>query len=252
MNAISEIFEAPLHLSALADAKWRAVCRTVPKNLEVYAFLLCRPGTPLLIVDIDLPPQEVSGGRCTVDASDVLSAGQRASRSGLAISGSIHKHPFGGSWLSGTDERLLEYMAVELASEIAVPVNVTRRPTSLSLRVDEFSAAESDSGHDIDPGTYTLSRVEVEETLNISRVYCLVWSPGNGYYGAAANVLYDPLLGCARREYRYLPGINVEKRHGKARIGVTGIRRDARRLVRESCGCSPVTYEEHGICSPQQ
>lgn len=252
MNTISEVFDAPLTLSAVADTKWRAICRTVPKSLEVYALLLCKPGNPLLIVDVDLPSQEVSGGKCTVDASDVVAAGQRASRDGLVVAGSVHRHPFGGSWLSGTDERLLEYMAVELASEMAVPVNQTRRPVSLSLRVNELSVVKSVSGRDIGPGTYTLSGVEIEETVNVSRVYCLVWSPGNGYYGASANVLYDPTLGCPRREYRYLPGLTVEKKGGKAGIDVTSIRRDARKLVRESHAWSPAGYEEHDTCSPRQ
>lgn len=248
MNTISEVFDAPLTLSALADAKWKAICKTVPKSLEVYAFCLCRPGNPLLVVDLGLPCQDVSGGRCTVDASDVVAAGQRASREGLVIAGSVHRHPYGSSYLSPTDEKLLEYMAVELASEMVVPVKQTRRPISLSLRVDESSVVKSDSGRDIGAGTYTLSRVEIEETINISRIYCLVWSPKDGYYGASANVLYDPALGSPRREYRYLPGITVEKKGGKAGIDVTGIRRDARKLVRESHSWSP---EEHGVCSPR-
>jgi len=231
IDTLADLFEAPLRLSALADAKWQAVVETVPEHLEVYAFLLCKPGDPLVVVDLDLPRQVVSGGLCTVRARDVVGAGARAARSRLVVAGSVHRHPFGGCALSGTDRDLLEGMACELASELALPVRVTRRVQDLMVRPDQSADPEPPTGS-LQSGVYAAERAEIEETVIASRVYCLAWGPRTGYGGAAANVLYDPLTEDARREYRYLSEVIVDEASSDVERAQRKMRRLARRLVK--------------------
>ena len=232
VNSIQEFRQAPLHLSALADAKWRAICGHVRHSWEVYALLLSRPGEHSEIADLDLPRQSVSGARCMVKGLDLLPAADRAASKGLLVAGSIHRHPGGGSWLSGTDRDLLDAMAVELASELAVPIRVVRRPRELVVRVGESPAVGSQLGNHLEPGVYSAANAEIEETILGARVYCLVWSARDGYGGAVGNVIYDQLHGTPRRDFRYLTHITVEQPEGKVRINHGQIKRLAGRLVK--------------------
>ena len=250
MNTVSDLYKPSLQLSALADARWNSIVRAVKRRLEVYAFLLCRPGDPFRIEDMLLPEQVVSGGRCKVQARDVVAAGRQAAAQGLVVAGSVHRHPGGGAFLSGTDEDLLQGMACELASAVAVPLQVVRRPRDLTLRVTGSSEVLSENGEKLAPGLYKAVDVEVEETIPGSRVYCLTWGPGNGYFGKVASVLYDPLSGSPQRKFSYLEDIQIEASDGKRLVSFAEVKRAARRLVKEQSyhlseysGCSSYASE---------
>jgi hypothetical protein len=217
--------------------------------------LLCRRGDPFTIVDCYLPKQLVSGCKCAVDAHDVVAVGRRIARDGLAVAGSLHRHPSGKPSLSNTDAGLLQGMAAELASELVVPVRVTRKPRELVLRVHNTDAVRSQSGRRLEPDTYIATDVETEEIVLGARVYCLVWSPTGGYGGAAANVLYDTVTGEPRREFRYLPEIIVERPTGDLPLDCRMIMHQARQSVREmpripACGAAGSDHDGHEVhCS---
>lgn len=253
MKTIEELHEAPLMLSPLADAAWRAITESVPKHLEVYAYLLIRRDDPNMIVDIDLPKQIVSGGRCSVNSSDVIAAGERAAQRGLLVAGSVHRHPgAGASRLSETDKVLLEGMAEELASETAFPIQVTRKARNIVFRVEKSGDLRIQSGQGLKAGVYTAQEVEIHETVKAARIYCLVWSPGGGYEGAAGHVIYDTLIGMPQRDFRYLTKVVVEEPSGRLNIDREKIRRLARRLVKEESFTGYDYARETSPCCAQQ
>ncbi len=241
VERLEDFFSKPVVVSRLAQAKWFAFMDAVPAELEIYSFLLCRNDTPWRIDNCYLPAQTVSGGHCRVSA-DVRHAGSVARRAGMRLAGSIHRHPFRSTSLSSIDDDLLEFMARELGSEVAVAVRACRKPTDLVVREtgpDNSTSSESEQRE----LSFVGRCVEVEETVFASRVFCLMWSP-DGYFGKAAEIVYDFSAGRRQTVQSIDSRIVLEEGVHTLHLNTARINDLAQRIVRRSYPMTAHSYRE--------